>query len=302
MQTRLGLSCGFAVNRYPEPREWLRIVGEELGLRTCQFVADLLNPFLPPDVIRHQTGRLLENAERYNVAIETTFTGAYTRLNHLLHPDVEQRRVWLDWWKRFLDISRELGARGAGGHFGILSVADLNHPQRREQLVEEGVASWRELARHGAEIGLDFLIFEPMSIPRELAHTVDETQALLDRFADHMPIPMLLNLDVDHGDVSSPDPRDTDPYEWLETFGAVSPVVHIKQSSADKSRHSPFTVQYNAVGRIEPQQVLAALERSGAQDVSLVLELSWREREPFESRVLDDLRESVAFWRPYVKD
>ena len=55
-------------------------------------------------------------------------------------------------------------------------------------------------------------------------------------------------------------------------------------------------------GKIQPDKVLGALERGGAEKVILFLEISHRERYPAENRVLEDLDESVNFWREYVKD
>jgi len=303
LNLQLGINCGFAVNRFPEPEVWTRIVGEELGLRCCQFVADLLNPFLPQDLLDEQVTRLSENAAKHDVAIRTTFTSAFTRVNHLLHPDPHTRRVWFDWFRRFFDLSARLGAEGSGAHFGILSVADHADPERRRERLEEGLQSWRRLAEHGAEIGFRYVLFEPMSIPREIACTIRETRDLLDAFDSlDMPAPMRLVLDVDHGDLASPNPDDTNPYAWLRAFGKVSPVVHLKQSKRDKGGHWPFTPEHNAEGSITGEQVLAALDDSGAEEVMLILELSHREREPAESRVLADLKASVDYWRQFVAE
>jgi hypothetical protein len=76
--------------------------------------------------------------------------------------------------------------------------------------------------------------------------------------------------------------------------------VHLKQSTRDKGGHWPFTPEHNENGRITGEQVLDALEESGAEDVQLILELSHREREPAESRVLSDLKASVQYWRRFV--
>jgi sugar phosphate isomerase/epimerase len=301
LKLQLGINGGFAINRFPEPEVWLRIVGEELGLRCCQFIADLLNPFLPAEIVREQAARIIENAARYDVRLRTAFTSAFTRVNHLLHPDRAIRRAYQDWFRRFFDLAAELGAEGAGAHFGILSVTDNSDPERRRERIEEGFESWRQLAEHGAALGFRYVLFEPMSIPRELACTLSETEAILQRFEQlDMPIPMRLNLDVDHGDLASPDPADRDPYAWLRRFGRVSPVVHLKQSTWDKGGHWPFTPEHNERGIVRGEQVLAALEESGAEEVMLILELSHREREPAESRVLNDLRASVEYWRQFV--
>jgi len=300
---KLGINCGFAINRFPEPEVWLKVVGKDLGLRYAQFVADLLNPFLPNEVIDNEIKRLRENAAKYNVKIDTTFTSTFTRVNHLMHPDALQRKVWFNWFKKWFEISSRLGARGSGGHFGILSVADFNDRKRRELLIDEAVDSWQKLARLGAKLGFEFLIFEPMSIPREMACTIDSTRELLERLNDEdLPIPIRLCLDVDHGDLASSDPRDTDPYAWLRELAHLAPVIHIKQSTKDKSAHWPFTEKYNIIGIVSPPRVMEAIEASGAKEVVLVFEISHRERYPMEYQVLDDLKKSVECWRRYIEE
>ncbi|RLE08922.1 D-erythrulose-1-phosphate dehydrogenase [Candidatus Aerophobetes bacterium] len=300
---KLGMNCGFAINRFPEPEVWLRIVGKDLGLRYAQYVADLLNPFLPNEVVNQEIAKLKKNAAKYEVKIDTTFTSTFTRVNHLMHPDELQRKVWFNWWKRWFEISARLGARGSGGHFGILSVADFNDPKRRNFLIEEAINSWRRLAHFGAKLGFEFLIFEPMSIPREMACTIDSTRKLLERLNEgDLPIPIRLCLDVDHGDLASSDPRDTNPYAWLKELAHLAPVIHIKQSTKDKSAHWPFTEKYNKIGVISPPRVMEAIEKSGAEEVVLLFEISHRERYPMEYQVLDDLKKSVEYWRKYIKD
>jgi len=299
-QLRLAINAGFAVNRFPEPEVWLRIVGRDLGVRYVQFVADLLNPFLPHDVIEQQIALLREHAERNNVAIETAFTSAFTRVNHVLHPDPGVREAWVRWFEDFLVIAKRLGARGVGSHFGILSVRDFEDDARRRERVAQGVAAWQRLSRRAVELGLDFLMFEPMSVPREMASNIPDTRRLLEQVSESAALPILLCLDVDHGDIS--DPAASDPYAWLREFGARSPVVHIKQSKADKSGHWPFTDDHNKEGVITAPKVMAALVQGGARSVTLALELSHRERHPQEYRVLDDFRESVAYWRRYVAE
>lgn len=302
MNVKLGINAGFAINRFPEPEVWVRIVGEELGLRYVQFVADLLNPFLPYRVIQNHVGRIKNLSEKYDIKIDTTFTSMFTRVNHLMHPDPIMRDAWFQWFKDFILMSMELGARGVGSHFGIMSVTDLENDQRREFITASAIELWQKLSEFASELGLEYLMFEPMSIPREMACTIKETWELYDRVNEGAKIPILLCLDVDHGFALSGDPRDIDPYAWLEEFGKISPVIHIKQSSANKSGHWPFAKDYNQQGIITPEKVLEALEKSGAEDAILLLEVSHRERYPAEGRVLSDLRESVAYWREYVKD
>jgi len=300
LKVTLGINCGFAINRFPRPEEWAWVVADWLGLHKVQFVADLLNPFLPAGIVEADSTRIQELCREKSISIESTFTSAFTRVNHLAHPDSATRSAWIDWFKSFLTISRYLGARSSGSHFGIMSVADFKDSRRRREATARAVDGWVELSRHAAEIGLECLLFEPMSVPREFAATIDETVRLMNLVNESSAVPMRLCLDIDHGDVASSDPRDTDPYAWLRELGRYSPVIHIKQSSADKGGHWPFTDEKNATGRITPDRVLAALEDGGVEETMLTLELSFRERWPAEDTILDDLRASVEYWRPFV--
>jgi len=297
---RLGINTGFATNRFVEADDWTGIVGRTLGLRIAQFTADLLYPWYGAAVVDGQVEAIRECARRHDVAIETTFTSAFTRVNHVMHPVPAIRQAWIEWFKTFCEISRRLGAEGVGSHFGIMTVRDCADAATRARRVAEGVEGWREIAEHAKGLGIEYLLFEPMSIPRENAHTIAATAELYEKVNGDIAIPMKLCLDVDHGDATSGDPRDVDYEAWLREFGAVSPVVHLKQSSADKSGHWPFTAEHNAKGVVRPEKVLRALEEGGAERVSLVLEFSFRERFPAEGRVIDDLRESVDYWREYV--
>jgi len=79
-----------------------------------------------------------------------------------------------------------------------------------------------------------------------------------------------------------------------------SPIIHIKQSMMDKSGHRPFIAEYNAKGRIQPEPLLAAFRQGGGADNEICLELSFKEREPTDRQVVEQIAESVAFWAPHI--
>jgi hypothetical protein len=112
-------------------------------------------------------------------------------------------------------------------------------------------------------------------------------------------IPMLLLPDVDHGDMDSSNPDDTNPCAYLERFAKLSPFVHIKQSLFDKEGYYPFIPENNVKGKIIPAKIIAALKRGGANEVGLILELSFRERSAAEKKMVCDLKQSIEFWKPY---
>ena len=300
MQIKLGINTGFALNRYTAPEQWIPLVAETFGLRLVQFTADLLNPSLPDDIIAAQLPKIQGLLADYGVRVAHTFTSAFTRVNHLSHPDPAIRAYWVDWFGRFARISAALGAESMGSHFGILTVPDLADPAVRAERFQQDIDGWHQIAAMAAKEGLHYLTWEPMSLPREYGETLAETRRIHTAVNQDSPLPFKLCLDVDHGDVASANPDDTDPYAWIREFAREAPIIHLKQTSANKHGHWPFAPEYNKNGRITPEKLLTALAAAGVEQVTLLLELSFRERQPYEDRLIDDIIASVEYWRPFV--
>ena len=295
MKIDLGVNLGFATNKYFEPETWTRVVSEEIGLSKVQFVADILNPSLPEEYIDSQVKRIVGSCERYGVTIESMFTSTFTRVNHFFHPDREAREYWFEWFVKFAAIGQRFGAKSIGSHFGIYSFDA--YEKRREELLEGAVKIWQRFSRRASDLGYEYLIFEPMSIPRELANTVAETKKLMDMVNADSAIPMKVCLDVGH----APDPSERDPYPWIESLGADSPIIHLQQTVLNKSNHWPFIKEYNDQGIIEPKKVLESLRKSGAEGSLLLFEISHREHSDTDGRILRDLRESADYWKEAIR-
>lgn len=291
----LGINLGFAINKYFEPEVWTKIVREDLGLDRVQFVADNLNPFLPREYIDSQITRIKKAARQYDIKITSIFTSAFTRVNHLMHPDKECRKIWLDWFKKLFDIGAELGAKSGGSHFGIMSFDSFNN--NREFIVDEGVKNWQELSRYAKSVGFDFIFFEPMSVPREMANTVAESRRLMDRVNANSAIPMKICLDVGH----APDPSERDPYPWVEKLGKDSPIIHLQQTQLNKSNHWGFTKEFNELGIIKADKLIDTWEKSGADEVEFIFEISHREHHDTEYKIIPDLTESANYFRDAIK-
>jgi len=145
------------------------------------------------------------------------------------------------------------------------------------------------------------LIFEPMSVPREMANTVEETLELMERVNENSGVPIRVCLDIGH----APHPGQRDPYRWIERLAQYSPIIHLQQTVMHKSCHWPFIPEYNEQGIIHPKKVLRAIEKSGATEsqlIQLVFEISHREHRDTDFRIIEDLKSSVDYWRPYVKE
>ncbi len=296
MDLRLGINLGFAINKYFEPEVWTKVVGETLGLRYVQFVGDMINPFYPEPYREHLLERTQRAVEAHDLVVDSIFTSSFCRVNLFLHPEEEGRKIWMNWYKTFFSMGARLGAVTGGSHFGIYTFDSYENPDKRRFLLDEAIRCWQELSRFAADLGYESLLIEPMSVPREMANTVQETRDLLDAVNANSAIPMRVCLDVGH----APHPDERDPYPWIEALGSLSPIVHLQQTELHASHHWPFVSPYNEKGIVRPEKVIAALERSGCEKAGLYFEIGHREHRDFEDRILSDLKGSVDYWRPYV--
>lgn len=301
MPIRLGLNLNPFVNRFAEPGDLIDAVAGEIGIGYLQLTHEFINPAWSTAAIRRLTGQMTAACARHGVKITSLMTGPYGRLNHFGHPDADVRDYYLKWFEGLVDISADLACPAVGTQYAILTYRDFDDAARREEILSAALDCWRRLAEHAAKRGLGFLFWEPMSVGRELGHTIASASRLQDRLdrAD-LAVPLKAMVDIDHGDVSSSDPADTDPYAWARVFAARSPIIHIKQSSANKGGHWPFTAEHNRNGRVSPEKLTEAIRAGGGGDNELCMEFAFREREPADRDVVRTIRESVEFWRPYA--
>ncbi|MCP1170607.1 sugar phosphate isomerase/epimerase family protein [Limimaricola litoreus] len=302
MALTLSLNTNPLVNRFAEAGDLIDTVARDLRIRDLQLTHEFINPSWPAPVIRRLTREMGRALARTGVRVTSGMTGPYGRLNHFGHPDRDVRRYYVDWFKTFADIIGDLGGRSVGTQFAILTYRDFDDAARREEMIRIAIDCWAEVAEHAKSAGLDYVFWEPMSVGREFGPTIAETLALQERLtAAGMAVPMWMMADIDHGDVTSPNPDDTDPYAWARAVPEVSPIIHIKQSKMDKGGHRPFTAEHNATGRVQPKPLLAALAEGGARDNEICLELSFKEREPDDRNVIPAIAESIAFWAPHIE-
>ena len=302
MAFTLSLNTNPLVNRFADPDNLIETVARDLRVRDLQLTHEFINPSWSAPVIRRLTRQMVAALKRTGVRITSGMTGPYGRLNHFGHPDADVRRHYIDWFKCFADITADLGGRSIGTQFAILTYQDFDDPTRRNEMIRIAIDCWSEVAAHAKAAGLDFLFWEPMSVGREFGETIKACLALQDQLAAaDMPIPMWMMADIDHGDVTSPDPDDYNPYAWARAVPKVSPIIHIKQSLMDKGGHRPFTAEFNAKGQIEPERLISAFREGGGSDNEICLELSFKEREPNDREVIPQIAESVAFWAPHIE-
>ncbi|MGN8114274.1 sugar phosphate isomerase/epimerase family protein [Labrys sp. 22185] len=302
MPLTLSLNTNPLVNRFADPDALIDTVARDLRLRDLQLTHEFINPSWPASTIRRLVRQMSGALARTGVRVTSGMTGPYGRLNHFGHPDPDVRRYYVDWFKTFADIVGDLGGSSVGTQFAIFTFADYDDAIRREELIRIAIDCWAEVAEHAKTAGLTSVFWEPMSIGREFGETIEACLSLQRRLtAADMAVPMWMMADIDHGDVTSSNPDDYDPYAWARAVPKVSPIIHIKQSLMDKGGHRPFTAEFNARGRIQPEPLLTALAEGGADDNEICLELSFKEREPNDRQVIPQIAESIAFWAPFIE-
>ncbi len=292
---RLGINTCFAVKRWPRPERWARLVHDDLGLDLVQHTLDLVDLDASPEQLRYQADWLRAACAAGGLTLHSTFTGlaAYTS-NLLLHPDLAARERARAWYRRVIDFTAAVGARSTGGHVGTYCIDDWNHPVRRRKLWSELGESLAELAAHAREQELSALMAENLAAMREPSTPQMLSSLLTD--GDEAHVPIRLCLDVGHQCVPGTSGKDRDPYTWLKQLGARTAVVQLQQSDGKADHRWPFTPETNAVGVIDAQQVLAALDRSGATDTALILEVIPPLQQD-DDQALKDLCQSAEYWR-----
>ena len=295
MRARLGINTCFAVKRWPRPDDWARIVRDELGLEVVELSLDLIEDFGAPSSRRSAVNQVRSALDEYGLRAETVFTGlaAYS-LNLLMHPDEERRRAAEEWYLGVVDLAARVGARGAGGHVGTMSVPDWADEARRAERWAGLQHSLAAIAAAARSAGLDYLLVENLACHREPSTIAGLETLLTDGDAAHAPI--RLCLDVGHQCVPGTTGPDRDPYAWLTHFGGRLAEVQLQQSDGLADHHWPFTAERNQAGRIDPGRVLDALAEAGAQDVLLVLEVI-PAFEQDDAEALADLRASAELWQ-----
>jgi hypothetical protein len=162
-------------------------------------------------------------------------------------------------------------------------------PQRREELMISPSIAGREVAEHAKAAGLTMC---SGSRCRWAANSAIRSQMPGARRclaqSGEAAIPMKMMVDIDHGDVTSPNPDDIDPYAWAKAF-PTGIADHPHQAVFDEQGR-PLAV-HGPIQQGWPHHAGKAARcgsAGGGTDNEICLELSFRESEPTDHRVVDD--------------
>ena len=295
----LGFNCNCFTNRYDEPEQWTALC-RQLGVRAVMFNIDLIDPYWPWDLQRRLADRTLEACARNGVRIVASFGGHHGHQHYLGHPDAECRREAEQFFRYAIRQAAYLGAKSFGTCFAIQTVRSDSDPRLRREIMDDALAAYGRLAAYGAEQGLPALAYEMTSISRETCATFAENDAVL-AAGERMAIPLRICLDMGHRNLRGT-PEEADHLAWIRRYATRCDVIDCQQTDREASRHWPFTPENNAKGVIRGDEVVRAIEASGADEVLLAFELRCAAFHPHEDSFLDGIRESVEHWRQWVKE
>jgi hypothetical protein len=242
----------------------------------------------------------LKACEKNGIQIRCSFGGHHGHQHYLGHPDAEVRHQSEQWFKQCIDQTAYLGGSSFGTCFAIQTVRTHNDPVLRSRILEDAIDAYHRLAEHAANAGLNALAYEMTSVPRETCATFDENDYVLERCSD-MAVPMKVCLDMGHRNLAGK-PQEADHLAWIRRYGGSCDVIDCQQTDLSASRHWPFTQHFNDQGVIEPDEVIEAIEDSGASEILLAFEIKTPAYHPAEYSHLDNLRASVDYWRRWIKD
>ncbi len=299
---KLSVNTGFLVNRYPSPYQWCKVI-KELDVKNIQLTADLFSPNYPDQILKEEVKVINKLSKEYDFKVYSAFTGGFTRVNHFCHPNKNIRDYWLSWFGKFAEYTAELGAKRLGSHIGIISIPD--NIESREEFQERCISYWIKLAEIASNHGIEELTWEHMSIQREQGHTCEDINKIIKGLKD-AKIPIRMCLDPDHGDLTSHNKYDYEPYGLIDRYIAESSQIHLKQTTKDKRSNGPFTLKNNKNGLINAQKVLNHIYKNINKDsidkLELILEINSREREPDDSQIINAINESLNYWRKALSE
>lgn len=292
MTIDFGINLGFAIKRWPQPREWAAVVHDELGLDLVQFSFDLLDPWWPER--RRLAERTRAAADERGISIHSAQIGlAKYTYNGLLHPDPDARAASVEWWRRAIDVAGELGCVAMGGPVGAITVPESAQPGVRERRYAELVETLAELSEHARATGLELLLVEPTPLAREIPSSVGESEQLARDLESRCAVPVRYVLDVGHALYQPLYGDSSGLTDWLRPLAPYIGVLHLQNTDFQSDSHWGWPDER---GLFDVEAFAADVRAAGIQDVPVFLEL-FDAFEADDARVLRQTATSVEHCR-----
>ena len=132
-----GLNLSFAVKRWLKPEHLAKMCKEDFRVSHVQFTWDLIDPWWPEEKRKMMAKRYRDAFSAYDISIDATFGGvASYSYPQLLSPYPEQQEISVEFFKRAIDLTLELGADIMGTPVGGMDYNDARDPKKREELYQ----------------------------------------------------------------------------------------------------------------------------------------------------------------------
>lgn len=271
-----GINLSFAVKRWPEPEIWAKMVRETMGIEQVQFTFDLLDPWTPEPMRSSMAEKISQSTMNWGVRIESAFCGlaSYT-YNNLLHPDIDGRRISIEWWKRAMDLTVKIGSSIVGGPLGGMSITDAANTDRKKNLYDILIDEITELTHIAKTSGIKKFHIECTPLNREIPYSIEQVKGLINDIANRCEVPVEFLIDVGHALYQPLYGEKADLNEWLRALNPHIGAFHLQNTDYQSDSHWGWP---NSRGIFDVALFVKQLRNANLQDIPCFLEIIY----PFE--------------------
>lgn len=264
-----GLNLSFAVKRWLKPDYLAKMCKEDFHVSHVQFTWDLIDPWWPEDKRKLMAQRYRDAFSSRGISIDATFGGvASYSYPQLLSPYPEQQEISVEFFKRAIDLTIELGASVMGTPVGGMDYSDAREPKKREELYQSMLKHLRTLADYGKEKGLKEIHIEATPLITEFPHSPSVAIQMM-KDLEGSAIPIKLLIDWGHALYQPLLQEEADIDLWFKTCAPYIGSIHLQQTDGLLDRHWDFSRD----GIVTPELIKKATADAGLDNIPQYLEV-----------------------------
>lgn len=197
----LAIDNCFAIKRWTTPKEWVRVIQEELGLNYVEGVADLeMEPFLmDADYRAEWADEVAELQVKTGIDVVMLYSGNSTYdTTGMAHPDERVRNhIINNWFKGFMETAVKLDAS-----VGYFVHAFPDYILMDKKLYDEAYINMMDsmvrLNVLAKDMGVKYMAIEQMYTPTQVPFTIDGMKKVMRKTMQESGNALYLTEDVGH--------------------------------------------------------------------------------------------------------
>jgi D-erythrulose 1-phosphate 3-epimerase len=285
---KLGLNLSFAVKRWQEPDILAKMVREDFGITCVQLSWDQINPWWPAAERDRLAEKFADAFRKEGITITSTFGGlASYSYGQLLSPTEDERKISLDFLKRAVDMSVNMGVDTIGTPVGGMSNKAAYDAVSRRTCWQSAVQGIMSLAEYGSLQGLKEILIEATPLETEFPSTPEESVRLMKDLEDSA-VPVRLLVDWGHALYKPLLKEKADMELWLGTCRNFISAIHLQQTDGMLDRHWGFSKE----GLVNADYIKKVAAKTGTEDIIQYLEVV-PPFEVFDADVYKEIQTSV---------